>query len=51
MRDSRILLSLDGPYSNVMKLKPPMKFNEEDAKNVTRTLDKVLGELFKSSKL
>lgn len=45
MRDAFILLSLDGPYSNVLKIKPPLCFNQENAENLTSTLDKVLCDL------
>jgi 4-aminobutyrate aminotransferase-like enzyme len=42
MRDHGILLSLDGPYSNVLKMKPPMVFNKSNAKTVVEKLDQVL---------
>lgn len=45
MKDSFILLSLDGPYSNVLKIKPPLYFNKENATQVIQTLDKVLTDL------
>ncbi len=45
MRESFILLSLDGPYSNVLKLKPPLVFNQENADLVVKTLDRVLTDL------
>ncbi|PPR47422.1 MAG: 5-aminovalerate aminotransferase DavT [Alphaproteobacteria bacterium MarineAlpha5_Bin9] len=31
MRNRGILLSIDGPYENVIKIKPPLKFNIEDS--------------------
>ena len=45
MRDANILLSLDGPYNNVLKMKPPLCFNLENAKLVVETLDAVLDDL------
>ncbi len=42
MRYEHILLSLDGPYSNVMKMKPPLTFSKNDADLVIQTLDAVL---------
>jgi len=35
----QILLSVDGPLHNVIKLKPPMVFNEADATRLLRELD------------
>ncbi len=37
-----ILLSIDGPLHNVLKLKPPIVFNREDADFLVGTLDNVL---------
>ena len=44
MRDHAILISIDGPLHNVLKLKPPMVFTRENADEVVGTLDQVLGE-------
>ena len=30
LRDKGILLSVDGPYNNVIKIKPPLSFNKND---------------------
>ncbi len=38
MRDNGILLSTDGPFNNVIKIKPPMIFNKENVDNVCETL-------------
>ena len=35
LRNQNILISTDGPYDNVLKTKPPMCFNKENAKQVT----------------
>ncbi|MFN2105653.1 MAG: aminotransferase class III-fold pyridoxal phosphate-dependent enzyme, partial [Candidatus Promineifilaceae bacterium] len=44
MKEQGILLSIDGPLHNVLKLKPPIVFTKEDADFLVRTLDKVLAE-------
>ena len=44
MRDHRILISTDGPERNVLKIKPPLVFTQEDADRLLRTLDRILGE-------
>jgi 4-aminobutyrate aminotransferase-like enzyme len=44
MKDKGILLSTDGPDHNVIKIKPPMVFNKENADDLTVTLNNVLGE-------
>jgi ethanolamine-phosphate phospho-lyase len=44
MRDHGILLSTDGPDGNVIKVKPPLAFSEEDADRLVETLDRVLTE-------
>ncbi len=44
MRDHGILLSTDGPLHNVLKLKPPMVFTEENANEVISVLEKILKE-------
>ena len=44
MRDRGILLSTDGPLHNVVKIKPPLVFDEADADRLVETLDEVLEE-------
>jgi 4-aminobutyrate aminotransferase-like enzyme/Ser/Thr protein kinase RdoA (MazF antagonist) len=44
MKEEGILLSIDGPLHNVLKLKPPLVFTSDDADFLLQTLDKVLGE-------
>ena len=39
-----ILLSIDGPLHNVLKLKPPLVFDHDDADFLVETLDRILGE-------
>jgi 4-aminobutyrate aminotransferase-like enzyme/Ser/Thr protein kinase RdoA (MazF antagonist)/murein DD-endopeptidase MepM/ murein hydrolase activator NlpD len=45
LRELGILLGTDGPYHNVVKIRPPMPFNIEDADLLVGALDRVLGEL------
>lgn len=42
MRERGILLSTDGPFANVLKIKPPLVFTAEDADRVVDELDAVL---------
>lgn len=42
MRERGILLSTDGPFDNVIKIKPPLVFTHEDAERVIEELDDVL---------
>lgn len=44
MKEEGILLSIDGPLHNVLKLKPPMVFDEGNADFLVQTLDKILAE-------
>ncbi len=44
LRDHGILISTDGPLENILKLKPPIVFNEKNADDFIAALDKVLGE-------
>lgn len=46
MKQHGILLSTDGPDHNVIKIKPPMTFTEEDADRVADVMDEVLSEDF-----
>lgn len=45
MKDAGVLISTDGPLHNVLKIKPPMVFNSENAKSLVDTLDTVLNKL------
>lgn len=44
MREEGILLSTDGPFRNVLKIKPPMVFSASDADLLVAVLDKILSE-------
>ena len=39
MRDNGVLLSTDGPYENVIKIKPPMVFSKLNANLVCEKLE------------
>ncbi len=44
LRDCGILAGTDGPHHNVIKLRPPLVFNEADAELFIKTLDAILQE-------
>jgi 4-aminobutyrate aminotransferase-like enzyme/Ser/Thr protein kinase RdoA (MazF antagonist) len=46
MREHGILLGTDGPYHNVLKIRPPMPFDERSADFLVSTLDKTLRNEF-----
>jgi 4-aminobutyrate aminotransferase-like enzyme len=45
MRDCGILLGTDGPFHNVVKIRPPMPFDESNADFLVATMNNVLKEL------
>lgn len=44
MKEFGVLVSTDGPFHNVLKIKPPMVFTKGDADRLTTTLNRVLSE-------
>ena len=42
MKDHGILISTDGPDHNVLKIKPPMVFTNDNADQLVNTLNKLL---------
>lgn len=42
MKERGYLLSTDGPLHNVLKIKPPIVFNKENAEDLVRNLEEVL---------
>ncbi len=44
MRDHGVLISTDGPFHNVLKIKPPLVFNRKNADYLLHCLGKVLEE-------
>ena len=45
MRDRGVLLSTDGPLHNVIKIKPPLQFDEQNADFLVDNLDAVLSKM------
>jgi 4-aminobutyrate aminotransferase-like enzyme len=45
MREEGILLGTDGPFHNVVKIRPPMPFSNDDADELVATFDRILTEL------
>jgi 4-aminobutyrate aminotransferase-like enzyme/Ser/Thr protein kinase RdoA (MazF antagonist) len=46
MREHGVLLGTDGPYHNVLKIRPPMSFDEGNADFLVSTMEKILQEGF-----
>ena len=46
MKDHGILMSIDGPDHNVLKIKPPLVFTKENAQELIHYLRKILAEDF-----
>jgi 4-aminobutyrate aminotransferase-like enzyme len=46
LRDHGILLGTDGPYHNVIKIRPPMPFDESNADFLVAVFEKILKEDF-----
>ena len=44
LKECGILISTDGPLHNVLKLKPPIVFTEQNAAEVAEALDRILDE-------
>ena len=45
MRERGILLGTDGPYHNVVKIRPPMPFTADDGDRLVDELERALGQL------
>ncbi len=45
MREEGILLGTDGPHHNVVKIRPPMTFDDENADFLVRVFDRVMSEI------
>ncbi|HET7900525.1 MAG TPA: aminotransferase class III-fold pyridoxal phosphate-dependent enzyme [Candidatus Nanopelagicales bacterium] len=43
-KDLGVLVSIDGPFHNVLKIKPPIVWTDSDADRLITTLDRVLAE-------
>ena len=44
LRERGVLCGVDGPHDNVLKLRPPLVFDEQDAERLVAALDAVLRE-------
>ena len=44
MRELGILLGTDGPHHNVVKIRPPMPFDEDDADRLVRSFERIVAE-------
>ncbi|MEO6222738.1 MAG: aminotransferase class III-fold pyridoxal phosphate-dependent enzyme [Vicinamibacterales bacterium] len=44
LRELGVLVSVDGPRHNVLKIKPPLVFSDANAARFVETLDNILGE-------
>lgn len=42
LREKCILISTDGPYDNVLKIKPPLSFTSADADTLVKAIDEIL---------
>ncbi len=45
LREEGILLGTEGPFANVLKIRPPLPFTADDGDALASTLDRVLDEL------
>jgi 4-aminobutyrate aminotransferase-like enzyme len=44
LRELGILVSVDGPRHNVLKIKPPLVFSDANVAHFVEVLDRILGE-------
>ena len=44
MREHRILIGTDGPFDNVLKIRPPLTIDRDDCEMLLKRLDQVLAE-------
>jgi 4-aminobutyrate aminotransferase-like enzyme len=45
MKEAGILISVDGPLHNVLKFKPPIQFNKQNADRYVETITGIIKEL------
>lgn len=48
LREAGILIGTDGPFHNVLKIRPPMPFNMQDGERLVESLDRALEDYQKS---
>lgn len=51
MKDEHILLTIDGPHCNVIKMKPPMVFSKKNVDLVVEVLDRILFEVEENTQI
>ncbi|KHJ76073.1 hypothetical protein OESDEN_24308 [Oesophagostomum dentatum] len=44
-KERGILLNADGPYTNILKIKPPLCFNKQNLHDTINALDRTLAEM------
>ena len=49
MKQEGVLIGVDGPLRNVLKIKPPLCFSRDDAAQLSQTLENILREDFAQS--
>jgi 4-aminobutyrate aminotransferase-like enzyme len=49
MREDGVLIGTDGPYHNVLKIRPPMPFDTADAKMLLQVLESALSTVPRGS--
>ena len=42
LREQFVLIGTDGPHQNVLKIKPPLTFNKENAEELVSKIDAIL---------
>jgi len=45
MRENRILMGTEGPFDNILKIRPPLTIEEDDVAMILTVLDQVLAEV------
>jgi 4-aminobutyrate aminotransferase-like enzyme len=45
LKDRFILTGIDGPHQNVLRIKPPICFNIENAEEVVKNIDEILSQM------
>ena len=48
LKESKIIISVDGPDENVLKMKPPMCLTMDNAEDVVKALTKILERAHKN---
>ena len=46
LREERVLIGLEGPFENVLKIRPPLTLDENDVETFLKCFREILGESF-----